>query len=298
MTRLRTEKYGSNVARCWCNKAAGKSPATGRLHHQLAILARPYLLEQLSLYTKSLTCITPSENARGSILTLFNPILGTGRRQPLSFETTSIRAHGILLRREPSDSLPQFEKALEDLDGLLDKYISKAISRVNEMGVSVAVSNIAALFEYGTQNQGKCRLRLAYKNAQKVKGKPTESNFDDSGNLPSSTGPPDSKVDDIDLSEFEAAATSISYPSRLASTILAIFLKRTQDKNIYPLLHVYLTFIWSLILVQQAWSPVENEAVWKIIDKDMPWITICTFLNTLLVEPKDMPQKDLAEDFP
>lgn len=65
----------SDVARFWHEKEADKSPSVGRSYHHLAILARPYTLEQLSLYTRSLTCVTPLASAKGSIMTLFNPIL-------------------------------------------------------------------------------------------------------------------------------------------------------------------------------------------------------------------------------
>lgn len=65
----------SNVARFWYSKAADKSPNIGRLYHHLAILARPYTLQQLSYYTRSLTCVTPFESAKASMMTLFTPIL-------------------------------------------------------------------------------------------------------------------------------------------------------------------------------------------------------------------------------
>lgn len=53
----------SAVARFWYNKAADKSPNIGRLYHHRAILARPYSLEQLSLYLRSLTCVTLRERS-------------------------------------------------------------------------------------------------------------------------------------------------------------------------------------------------------------------------------------------
>ena len=282
----KTKETWSDTARLWYNRSADKNPTDGRLYHHLAILARPYSLEQLSLYTRSLTSITPFEKARDSIMTLFNPILqgkDTSRRQLPSIEIFFIRVHGFLFTRQ----LTQFDKALEELedDALLDNYISKPVPRLKEKGVHAAVSNIAALFEYG---KGKSRLRLAYEKAQMVKEKPTEINVDDSGTLPSSTG----------LPEVEASAAFISKTSRLAFATLAIFLKRVQDENVYPLLHVYLTFIWSLVIVQQAWSPIEEENVLKIIEKDIPWVALCYFLNTLLVEPKAMTARIWVEDFP
>lgn len=87
------------MARFWYGKAADKSPNIGRLYHHLAILARPYTLQQLSLYTRSLICIIPFESAKGSIRTLFNPIL-EGRESSYhrsSFmEIIFIKAHGLL----------------------------------------------------------------------------------------------------------------------------------------------------------------------------------------------------------
>ena len=65
----------SNVARFWYNKAADKSPNMGHLYHHLAILARPFTLQQLSLYTRSLTNRIPFASTKEDIMTLFNPIL-------------------------------------------------------------------------------------------------------------------------------------------------------------------------------------------------------------------------------
>ena len=65
----------SNVARFWYEKAAERSPNVGRLYHHLAILARPYTIEQLSLYLRSLTSASPFVSVVGGIQTLFNPIM-------------------------------------------------------------------------------------------------------------------------------------------------------------------------------------------------------------------------------
>ena len=93
------EKVWRNIARFWYDRAADKTPTTGRIYHHLAILARPCSIEQLSLYTRALTCLTSFESARESIMTLFNPILhsqDSASRRSSSFDTVFIRAHGIL----------------------------------------------------------------------------------------------------------------------------------------------------------------------------------------------------------
>lgn len=117
----------SNVAQHWYNKASDKSPNAGRLYHHLAILARPYTLEQLSLYTRSLTCVTPFESAKGSIITLFNPILN-GKKlatHRLSiFEAMFNRVHGILFTEGPGDHSDLFHEATKDYeaDEFLDSH--------------------------------------------------------------------------------------------------------------------------------------------------------------------------------
>ena len=97
-------KVWSNVARFWYLKAADKSPNVGRLYHHLAILARPYTLEQLSLYHRSLTCDSLFESAKGSILTLFNPILSGKddvQYRLSSFEATFVKAQGLPNAKHP-----------------------------------------------------------------------------------------------------------------------------------------------------------------------------------------------------
>ena len=142
----------SNVARFWYNKAADKSPNIGRLYHHLAILARPFTLEQLSLYTRSLT--TPFESAKGSVMTLFNPILNdkqSATRRSSSFETIFIRAHGLLFTKGHTDPSDGFEEVIKEFEanGLFDNYIIKVAARFKEIGFF-----IAALFGYGIAKHG------------------------------------------------------------------------------------------------------------------------------------------------
>ncbi|MCJ1456853.1 hypothetical protein MMC28_007219 [Mycoblastus sanguinarius] len=295
----------NNAACFWYSKAVDKSPDVGRLYHHLAILARPYTLEQLSLYTRALTCLTPFESARGSVLTLFDPILqgkNLASRRSSSFEIVFLRAHGILFTSHPSDSIDCFDEAVEELDvgGLCGSYISQASSRFKETGVHAAVSNIAALLEYGTpkQKSPKSRLRLAYENAHSMKKQlstPAHNNLGAPGIMSPST---ESSQPEAMTSESEMLPLFISRPSRLASITLGISLKHADHKNVHPLVHVYLVFIWSLILVQQAWNKFEDDPIWGAIEKDIPWAAVCAFLNTLAAEPFAMTAKVWAEDFP
>ena len=166
----------SNVARFWYNKAADKSPNVGRLYHHLAILARPYTIEQLSLYARSLTCVTPFESAKGSIMTLFNPILNgkeSATRRTSSVETVFIKAHGILFTKSPTDPSDRFDEAMKQLeaDDSFANYIDKAGPRFREIGVFAAVANIAAILGYGIAKQGAAKpiIRLAFEADENAK---------------------------------------------------------------------------------------------------------------------------------
>ena len=169
------EKVWRNIARFWYDWAANKTPTTGRIYHHLAILTRPCSIEQLSLYTRALTCLTSSKSARESIMTLFNPILhsqDSASRRSSSFDTVFIRAHGILFTSRSSDPLDRFDKAVEELGigGLYRKYISKSSSRIKKTGMHIAVSNIAALLEYGTPKQSSYHssFRFEYEDTHRV----------------------------------------------------------------------------------------------------------------------------------
>ena len=70
--------------------------------------------------------------------------------------------------------------------------------------------------------------------------------------------------------------------------MLAISLRRIDDRNVYPLVHVSLVFIFSLTSVDIAIIYVE---------RDVPWNAICSFLNSL-AGPKTLTLQVWAEDFP
>ncbi|CAD6581792.1 MAG: hypothetical protein ASARMPREDX12_000668 [Alectoria sarmentosa] len=293
----------SNVARFWYNKAADKSPNVGRLYHHLAILARPYTLEQLSLYTRSLTCVTPFESAKGSIMTLFNPILNgkdSVTRRSSSFETIFIRAHGILFTKGPADPSNQFNEATMELeaDNLLDNYVTKIATRFKEIGVFAAVANIAALFEYGIAKHGvpKPILRLAFEafeNANIAKDEAARPGFPKSSDSQSNP-----QLARFETSDFEAVMSSsssrpsvefIALAAKIAFSTLSICLRRLEDPNVHPLVHVYLVFLRTLVSVEQAM---------KCIEAYVPWNEICSFLNSLSTPSRASDPAFRSKDFP
>ena len=108
----------SNVAHFWYHKAADKSPNVGRLYHHLAILFCPSTLEQLLLYTRSLTCITPFVSAKEDTIALFEPVL-PGRNNAhypsSSLDAAFLRTQGILFNRRLWDTADQYSAIIDDL---------------------------------------------------------------------------------------------------------------------------------------------------------------------------------------
>lgn len=120
----------------------------------------------------------------------------------------------------------------------------------------------------------------------------------DAENLAPSTQLPIANVDNLRSPDSNPSSDFVSQSSRLTSITLGTALKRVKDKNVYPLVHVYLTFLWSLIIVQEACRYFEKEVIWRIIEKDVPWVAVCFFLNELAGESQAMTDKVLGEDFP
>lgn len=298
----------NNVAKFWYHKASDKTPTVGRLYHHLAILARPYSLEQLSLYTKSLTSVIPFNSARGSIMTLFNPILQnkeTTKRRQFSFETLFIKAHAILFTSRLPDLPNQFRATIRELEGtdLFERYISKAATRFKETGAYIALSNIAALFEYGYAKDGKSKSKLvtSFESArlgQKEASKSTPTDLNDLVDHDQPPGPQYATSDTHIVNESNENEVFISQSSRLTTISLDVCLKYPGNGNIYPLIHMYLVFFWSLTIVQQDCIPLEQENILRTIEKAIPWIGICLLPNTLAEDSQVMTPKVQRKEFP
>lgn len=291
----------SGVARFWYSKAADRNPHIGRLYHHLAILARPGSLEQLSFYTRSLTCIQPFTTARSSILTVFKPVL-QGENASLSrtsqVEVVFIKAHAFLFH---GSSLPEYDALVSQLSsGLLDHYIGKITAKFKAQGVYAAVINIAALFEYGAlKSNGSSRsiFRLAFDEFE-VSRKSIETLgpasihekqvIDDGSAQSSVSSRRESPAADLTPKELRDSEEAVARGSRIMSLTLSVALQRIGDKNVYPLVHVSLVFLWRLAIV---------EKLVHYVEKDVPWVEISFFLNTL-AKSVDNASTFEAEEFP
>ena len=124
--RMAIKETCSGVTISWYSKASDKSPKVGRLYYHLTIPARLFTPQQLSLFTKSLTCVFPFGSARGRILTLSNPVLDRKQTQwhRLSVvEILFIKLYAIFFTRRLRNEF--FSICEQFLDGLRDSYIDK-----------------------------------------------------------------------------------------------------------------------------------------------------------------------------
>lgn len=260
-------------ARSWYNKASNRSPQLGHLYHDLAIVTSPFTLEQLSLYTKSLTCVAPYGLAGKTVMTLlFDPVLHY--KNTLSFNIIFIKAHGILFTSRSTREFNAMIKALR-ADDLLITYINKCGTRFKPEGVYAAMSNIAALFKYGRPNEEGSRppLRVAHEDPRwqrKEAFKASPANASNVVNIQPCTQTSQLKVNNFTEHPVENAFDIFSQSSRLSSYTLEICLGFPKNRNVYPLVHVYLVFLSSLLSVQQASKSFERVSIWRIIGKDMP----------------------------
>ncbi|KAL8949577.1 MAG: hypothetical protein Q9222_004325 [Ikaeria aurantiellina] len=293
------------VARAWYNKAADKRPYIGRLYHHLAILARPYSLQQLAYYTRSLASIELFDSTRGSIMTLFQPVLDGktfGHHRNKALEIAYIRVHAILFDRPQHREA--FEEALSNIrNGLLDSYIDRVTANFKEQGVYIAIANIAALFEYGGSKPGQkgrpvfwrafveYQMRKDQEMAVAVQ-EPAVTAFS-LDNDPKSESiqelSPKQAQSPPSPADLEASSSLINKSSALAFTTLSIALRRHGDKNVFPFIHVMFVFLWNLANIESAMEYVRA---------DVPWGDVCSFLNTL-AKPETMTPTVLAsETFP
>lgn len=293
------------VARFWYSKAADKRPEIGRLCHHLAILARPNSLQQLAYYARSLACVVPFSSARSSIMTLFQPMLQgklSSQHRPKALEISFVKIHANLFVQ--GHAIPEVLELFTNIKtGLLDDYISRVTTRFREQGVSIALTNIAAIFEYGaltaTQtSRSICRLaflevwarKLSDRESTMVSEQKTEMALDiDEDKQKSLIESVNQQVAHYP-SEKEVGSSMdlITFASKLSFAMLAIVLQRPGDKNAFPLIHVMFCFIWSLASV---------EKVMLYVERDVPWGGICAFLNTL-AKPEALTPKIQSQTLP
>ncbi|KAI9678451.1 MAG: hypothetical protein M1829_002049 [Trizodia sp. TS-e1964] len=302
----------TGVARFWYSKAADKTPNVGRLYHHLAILARPNYLQQLSYYSRSLTCVQPFFSARESILNLFENFLGNkepNKHRASQVDTALIRAHAILFT---GINLDAFDAAVGDFTGHLAQHIGRVTARWKELGVYVAISGFASLFEYGAADALFTKsFQVLYPIPNKETGQQSEATKNQSTTAAGEPDNPDKQgvrggtvngldppalppviqeASEMDLSS-EAQSVSrlnIARASNLTFSAMSLVMERVGDKNILPYVHVSLVFLWNVC---------QTTVAMKLIENNIPRARIVSLLNSLVNHEKPDPLME-REQFP
>ncbi|CAK7228257.1 hypothetical protein SBRCBS47491_006845 [Sporothrix bragantina] len=145
---FRTRDAWTVVSRRWYSLASDRAPTTGRLHHHLAILARPYVITQMYYYVKSLCVPIPFTSTRESIMTLLDPILNNATQHVPPVELAFIKAHAILFKFDLRPT-PEFAPAVSLLLDNLDTHIALSARAWTQTGVYMAIVNSCAFLNYG-----------------------------------------------------------------------------------------------------------------------------------------------------
>ncbi|KAF2434491.1 hypothetical protein EJ08DRAFT_468226 [Tothia fuscella] len=258
---IRDRETWAGVARFWYSKAADRSPEVGRLYHHLAILARPNGLQQLYLYSRSLTSVQIFHSARESILTLFNPLMGRSEASSSrlsKIDTYFIKTHAVLFSKE---GLHEVEQLRDGFLGLLDHHIGKVTAKWREQGSYVIIANLGALYDFGNRSSLRRLFELSDNSQHSAQEPSIKTSTETSGPDPSSQ-------------------ISFSFTLRLFSLTTTLVLQRTGDKNVLPYVHILLSFLTSLASARKF--DFREQYVGRAIFQALPCADLCSFLNALV----------------
>ncbi|KAK7991526.1 hypothetical protein PG988_000320 [Apiospora saccharicola] len=265
---LQDREVWTSVSRRWYSKALDVIPKTGRLYHHLAILARPNVLQQLFYYSKALTAPENFTSAWESIITLFDPMLGSDSQSSrlLPIDIAFIKAHGILFSGKLAD---KYQTAVTDFLGNLDKHISRTTRKWMESGYYIGITNCCALLGWGKENS------FMYQTIRPINPgkKETEEGY---------------RTRPIPDPNDNQNAKALKQARDLAEGTYRKVFARFADPNILPYLHTILVFHRYLIPYPSAMS---------LLEATFPWKTVSMLLNSLLLSCKSY-ERIQSSEFP
>lgn len=258
---MRDREIWTSVSRHWYSKASDNAPTTGRLYQHLAILARPNALQQLFYYTKSLCVPIPFTSARESIMTLFEPVIkGSSAPRLVLADWAFVKAHGLLFI---NDTTEEFDVAcLQFLQGLHD-HIDATSHLWMQSGYYVAIANCCALLSYGKEN-----------NVIVQAIRPTKPE-DGAERSVAADGTSDKETEIFLQQAF-----------KLVEGTHEVVLKRPNDPNVLPYVHVILTFMAHL---------ASHPKAMHLVQRRFPWSIMASFLNSICFSNEEHDGVDMDE---
>ena len=240
------------TAYTWYLKASIDRPLAGHLYHHLAVLTPPNTLQQLFYFAKSL-CVGPPAVTTRSIMTLFEAVESERNTAP-PLDTAFVKAHGILFRRL------SMRRTIEEFLDLLDGHIGHVTHQFLEQGHCIAIANIAAMLEFGANDN----ILMKVINPSK------DDNDAIRKTVTISAVPPDAEY--------------------LTNRTLRIIFERIGDRNVLPCIHVTLVFMFHL-------SRADQPAI-ALLEANFPWDSLVTLLNELLGDYKESTTRIESDAFP
>lgn len=263
-----THATWGGVAARWYTMASDRHPAIGRLYHHLGILERPSL-RKFCFYAKSLTCVIPFQNARDSLSTLCTPIIQDERTVQSSRQSAEARIvtyHALVYAKAD-------QQTIESVGADALKLIQQQPSRLRDFGAFLAVTNIAALFNFGDPASPLWQLYMAAINLSVQ-----------------SSRPPATQTTPLEIATTPSSATLAS-STRFWSSTFALIVRRhlNNDENgrcalrdCLPYVNVMLVWLHSLLTLQTRLSSQPGYPTEIPIDLGvLAWDGLASFLNVL-----------------
>jgi hypothetical protein len=284
------KKEWLSKASSWYTKTAQQSPMVGRLSHHRGIIADPsgyHALHRAQFFIRSLNCAIVFQEARQSLShfvldRILRPETGRHRISPPLIHAEFLRIHDLLLGGHTKLD----RKSTQNFFEQLGVYIARCDVNWSRDGIYMACINIAAWFDYGT-NENALRQKFLIDFVEMSRDTPLTPEKQASTAVMTDLVPNQPSILEQDLPDEIRTLTeqqSFLEARHFTTETLAIVLRRTEDENVLPHIHIVLAFC-----TQIARSPVTSNML-----DSMPWSELCVFLNALLIRNTPQAQSNNA----
>ncbi|KAJ9133182.1 hypothetical protein NKR23_g10896 [Pleurostoma richardsiae] len=270
---IRDRQVWTRVSRHWYSRASDKAPTNGRLHHHLAILARPDAVQQLFYYTKSLTVAVPFTPAKESILTLFEPVMADTQQRP-SFDNAFVAVHCVIFIKK---SFEELDTSMPYFFSLLDDTVARLTRTWMEPGSYVAISNGNALLGFGDETSPLMKIV-----ASSQQEDCTDVVMD---------GTASAKAGADVRTAFEKAV-------KLANKTDEIIFARSGDPNVLPYLHCRLAFMLHLSYHPEAMALLQDSFCWHLMTSMLNSVLDSLPEDKANIDTFDFPRRDTGDRRP
>nr|POE59007.1 est/smg-like protein 1 [Quercus suber] len=283
-------QWGAVAAR-WYTMAADRYPQIGRLNHHLGILERPSL-RKFCYYAKSLNCILLFLNARDSLTTLCTPIVQDEQivqNSRSSAEACVVTFKALVYADKPYDKIQDLAHSAVLL------LVQLPSPKFVEVGVSLAVSNVAELFDLGNVSSP---LWQIYESVYKPSAAHSRAL------KPNTLAAPATSISSLEA-EGRRFELRRDFCYNCANSLIRgdDDLRRLQD--LLPFVHIMCIWLHSLFTVQSRLDDTDTHSVHTIsslLDGDIfSWGGLADFFTSLLRHDQMQPhiiEAAKAGDFP